>query len=72
LSRMEMTSLQSWVNRSPVFESIDLKETQYQAWLYVVEIDRVTEWLPVLNGMINISLSLKCFIALTKYATTSF
>jgi hypothetical protein len=69
---MEMTSLQSWVNRSPVFESIDLKETQYQAWLYVVEIDRVTEWLPVLNGMINISLYLKCFIALTKYATTSF
>jgi hypothetical protein len=40
-SRTKMTSLQSWVSRSPVFESIDLEELQYQTWSYVVEIDRV-------------------------------
>jgi hypothetical protein len=37
-----MTSVQSWVSRSPVLESIGLEESQYQTWSYVVEIDSVT------------------------------
>jgi hypothetical protein len=53
-----MTSPQSQVSRSLVLESIGLEESHYQTWSYVVEIDRVTQWLPVLNGMTNISLSL--------------
>jgi hypothetical protein len=53
-----MTSVQSWVSRSPVIESVGLEESQYQAWSYLVEIARVTQWLPVLNGMTNDSLSL--------------
>jgi hypothetical protein len=53
-----MTSLQSQVSRSSVLESVGLEESQYQTWSYVIEIYRVTQWLPVLNGTTNISLSL--------------
>jgi hypothetical protein len=66
-----MTSVQSQVSRSPVIGSINLEESQYQTWSYLVEIARVTQWLPVLNGTTNNSLSLQFLIALTKYATTS-
>jgi hypothetical protein len=38
---------------------------------YLVEINRVTQWLFVLNSTSNISLSLYCLITLAKYATTS-
>jgi hypothetical protein len=56
--RMVMTSVQSQVSRSSVIKSIDLEESQYQAWSYLVEIARVTQWLPVLNGTTNNSLSI--------------
>jgi hypothetical protein len=55
---MEMTSFQSWVSQTPVIGSVDLEESQYQTKSYLVEIDTVTQWLPVLNGTTNISLSL--------------
>jgi hypothetical protein len=61
---MVMTSVQSHVSRSLVIGFVGLEESQYQTWPYLVEIDRVTQWLPVLNGTTNISLSLSCFIAL--------
>jgi hypothetical protein len=66
-----MTSVQSWVSHSLVIGSISLEESQYQTCSYLVEIDRVTQWLLVLNDTTNISLSLYCLIALVKYATTS-
>jgi hypothetical protein len=53
-----MTSLKSQVSWSPIFESTDLEESQYQTWSYVVQIDKSTQLLPGLNGMTNISLSL--------------
>jgi hypothetical protein len=46
------------VSRSLVFQSIGLEESQYQTWSYLVETDRSTQWLPMLNGTTNISLSL--------------
>jgi hypothetical protein len=55
---MAMTLVQSWVCRSPVIGFVILEESQYQTWFYLVEIDRVTQWLPMLNGMTNISLYL--------------
>jgi hypothetical protein len=67
-----MTSVQSRVSRLSVIESVGLAESQYQTWSYFVEIARVTQWLPMLNGTTRISLSLQCLIALTKYPTTSF
>jgi hypothetical protein len=42
----------------PVIESVDLAESQYQTWSYIIEIARVTQWLLVLNGTTKISLSL--------------
>jgi hypothetical protein len=56
--RMVMTLVQSQVSRSQVIGSVILKESQYLTWSYLVEIDRVTQWLSVLNGMTKISLSL--------------
>jgi hypothetical protein len=53
-----MTPVQSWVRRSPVIGLVSLEESQYQTWSYLVEIDRVTQWLLVLNDTTNISLSL--------------
>jgi hypothetical protein len=53
-----MILVQSRVSQSSVIGSVGLEESQYQAWWYSVEIDRVTQWLPVLNGMTNISLFL--------------
>jgi hypothetical protein len=53
-----MTSVQSQVGHLLVVGSVDREESQYQSWSYLIEIDRVTQWLPVLNGMTNISLSL--------------
>jgi hypothetical protein len=41
--RTVMISVQLWVSRSPVIGSVGLKESQYQIWLYLVEIDRVTQ-----------------------------
>jgi hypothetical protein len=55
---MTMTSVQSQVSRSLVIGSVGLEESQYQIWSYLVEIARVTQWLSVLNGMTNNSLSL--------------
>jgi hypothetical protein len=40
-------------SRSPFVVSVRLKESQYQTWSYLVEIDRVTQWLPVLNDTTN-------------------
>jgi hypothetical protein len=48
----------SQVSQSLVIGSVGLDESQYHTWSYLVEIDRVTQWLPVLNGTTNISLSL--------------
>jgi hypothetical protein len=42
-----------------------------QIWSYMIEICRVNQWLPMLNDITNICLSLQCFITLTKYVTTS-
>jgi hypothetical protein len=53
-----MILVQLWVSRSPVIESVSLVESQYQTWSYFVEIARVTQWLPMLNGTTKISLSL--------------
>jgi hypothetical protein len=53
-----MTSLQLWVSRLLVLECVGLEGSQYHTWSYVVEIDRVSQWLPMLNGTTNISLSL--------------
>jgi hypothetical protein len=39
---MTMISVQSWVSRFPVIESVGLAESQYQTWSYFVEITRVT------------------------------
>jgi hypothetical protein len=41
-----MISVQSWVSRLPVIESVGLAESQYQTWSYFVEIAMVThvEW----------------------------
>jgi hypothetical protein len=39
---MVMTSVQSWVSHSPVIGSVGLKESQYQTWSYLIEIDRIT------------------------------
>jgi hypothetical protein len=67
-----MTSLKSWLSWSLVFESTNLEESKYQIWSYMVEIDRSTQWLPVLNGTkknLIISAVTHC---LDKYATTSF
>jgi hypothetical protein len=44
-----MTSVQSRVNRPSVIRSVSLEESQYQTWSYLVEIARVTQWLPVLK-----------------------
>jgi hypothetical protein len=64
-----MRSVQSQVRHSPVIGFVELEESQYHIWSYLVEIGRVTQWLPVLNGATNISLSLYCLIVLDKYAT---
>jgi hypothetical protein len=53
-----MTLVQSRVSRSSVIGYVGLEKSQYQTWSYLVEIDRVTQWLPALNGTTNISLSL--------------
>jgi hypothetical protein len=56
--RTEMTSFQSRVSRSSVIGFIGLEKSQYQTWSYLLEIDRVYQWLLVLKGTTNISLSL--------------
>jgi hypothetical protein len=53
-----MTLVQSQVSQSQVIGSVGLEESQYQTRSYLVEIARVTQWLPVLNGTTKISLSL--------------
>jgi hypothetical protein len=53
-----MTSFQSWVSQSLDLGSVGLEESWYQIWSYLIKIDSVTQWLPLLNGTINISLSL--------------
>jgi hypothetical protein len=53
-----MTPVQSRVSQSSVIGSVGIEESQYQTWSYFVEIARVTQWLHVLNGMTNNSLSL--------------
>jgi hypothetical protein len=53
-----MIPAESRVSRSPLIESVSLAESQYQTWSYFVEIAKVTQWLPMLNSMTRISLSL--------------
>jgi hypothetical protein len=58
-----MQSDLEWLQASPLFligylGSILKQNLGYQTWSYFVEIARVAEWLPVLNGTTKTSLSL--------------